>query len=233
MKLMKTLAVVLLLTMLASLPLTSLAADAYGSAAVVPGQTYTLEQMLTFALQDEYMAQAEYNAIQNTYGADAPFSNIVKAEGTHIALLTTLFDTYGLTLPINDAAAKVTAPATVEDAYATGIAAENANISMYEVFQAQTALTEEVRSVFTVLENASKNHLAAFTRNVENNGMGMQYGRNNGTQNDNRGNRGAGCGIGNVQNGGNQANCPFNDDKNGINDTGCNNCGIGGRNRTN
>lgn len=232
MKLMKTLAVVLLLTMLASLPLTSLAADAYGSAAVVSGQTYTLEQMLTLALQDEYMAQAEYNAIQNTYGADAPFSNIVKAEGTHIALLTTLFDTYDLTLPVNDAAAKVTAPATVEDAYTTGIAAENANISMYEVFLAQTTLPEDVRSVFTVLQNASKNHLTAFTRNSENNGMGMQYGRNSATQSNGRGNRGMGSNTGTLQNGGNNVDCPLFD---GVAATcvGCGGRNMGGSNRTN
>lgn len=232
MKLMKTVSAFLLLTMLATLPMASLAADAYGSTAVVVGQTYTLEQMLTYALEDEYMAQAEYNAILNTYGADAPFSNIVRAEGTHIALLTTLFDTYDLTMPENDAATKATVPATVEEAYATGITAENANIAMYEVFLAQTTLPEDVRSVFTVLQNASKNHLTAFTRNAENNGMGMQYGRKNMIQNNGRGNGGMGSNNGNLQNGCNSVNCPLYDGD-ATTFAGCGGRNMGGRNSTN
>lgn len=73
------------------------------------GETYTLEQMLTYAMQDEYMAQAEYAAIIAEYGDNTPFANIINAELAHIDLLAPLFATYGLTLPENTATAKVTA----------------------------------------------------------------------------------------------------------------------------
>ena len=39
-----------------TLPVIGLAAEEYGAAAVTEGGTYTLEQMLTYAIQDEYLA---------------------------------------------------------------------------------------------------------------------------------------------------------------------------------
>ncbi len=234
MKLRKTLAILAAAVMLGTLPMLSLAEAGYGSAAVTAGQTYTVEQMLTYAIQDEYAAQAEYQAILAAYGDDNAFANIVKAENTHIALLTTLFDTYGLTLPANDAAAKITLPASLEDAYTAGVTAENANIAMYQTFLAQSDLPTDVIATFTSLENASQNHLAALTRNTENAGTGMMgNGRGNAWDNDNdedtttgngRNSNSNGCGANCTVNGTtaqNNTNCPC-----GLNNT---NCGMGSR----
>jgi rubrerythrin len=182
--LMKIVATLTAVLMLAAVPALTLAEDATGSAAVTEGTTYTLEEMLTYAIQDEYNAQAEYERIIAAYGDDGVFANIVQAEETHIALLTTLFNTYGLTLPANNAAETVTLPESLTEAYTTGIAAENANIAMYESFLTDTTLPDDVRSAFTALANASESHLAAFTQNAEKtgNGEGMQYGRSDETQ---------------------------------------------------
>ncbi|HNW87282.1 MAG TPA: DUF2202 domain-containing protein [Candidatus Limiplasma sp.] len=236
MKTNKIAAMLLTLTLMVALPMATLAEDAFGSAAVTAGQTYTLEQMLTYAMQDEYMAQAEYGAIQTAYGANAPFANIQKAEDTHVALLQTLFATYNLTAPENTAAAKVTTPATLEDAYAVGVAAETANIAMYQTFLAQTDVPDDVRSAFTVLENASQNHLTAFSRNTGRYGTGMMGNRRddgtvssgNGNGNGNRNNDGT------LQNGVCSEDCPLYDGS----ATTCVGCGQqgrmgGGRNRAN
>ncbi|NLI22001.1 MAG: hypothetical protein GX418_10700 [Clostridiales bacterium] len=177
MKLMKIVATLMVTLMLAALPALTLAEDAYGSAAVTAGQTYTLEQMLTLAIQDEYMAQAEYAAILNSYGTDNAFANIIKAEGTHIALLKTLFETYGFTLPADTAADKAVLPASLVEAYTVGVAAENANIAMYEAFLAQSDLPDDVRGAFVALQNASRSHLTAFTRNADKDGLGLRNGR--------------------------------------------------------
>ena len=228
MKRMKILAAFLALMMLAGIPALVPAEEAYGSAAIAANQTYTLEQMLTLALQDETMAQAEYQAIIGAYGDKAPFANIVGAEETHITLLKTLFETHGFTLPENTAAGRVTLPASLDEAYTTGITAENANIAMYENFLKQTDLPEDVRSTFVVLQNASQNHLVAYTRNSEKTGMGSQNGRNGGMMNG-KGNR---TGATNAQNGCVSGDCPLN---NGDGTT-CNGCGTqqrGGMNRTN
>ncbi|HAQ56493.1 MAG TPA: hypothetical protein DCR44_03730 [Acholeplasmatales bacterium] len=125
---------------------------------------YTLEEMLTAALQDEWLALAEYQAIIDTYGVIRPFTNIIAAEATHVALLLPLFEAYGIEVPENTAAAQVVVPDSITSALATGVAAEQANIAMYEVFLAQADLPEDVASVFSYLKTASVNHLNAFSR---------------------------------------------------------------------
>lgn len=126
--------------------------------------TYTVEEMLNYALQDEYLAQAEYQAIIDTYGEIKPFTNIVLAEQTHIDLLLPLFETYGYVVPENTAADSVVVPESITAAFATGIDAENANIAMYETFLAQDNLPDDVRAAFEYLVSASANHLAAFSK---------------------------------------------------------------------
>jgi hypothetical protein len=185
------------LMLLAAVPAFSMAAANYGAASVTTGQAYTLEQMLTYAIQDEYLAQAEYTAIINAYKTGAPFANSLKAESNHISLLTKLFDTYGIAVPENTAQALTTVPGSLDEAYDAGMQAESANIAMYDTFLAQTDLPEDVRNTFTALKNASENHLNAYTRNSGKTGNG----RNNT----------AGCfgnGYGASQRGMMNANCP-------------------------
>ncbi len=161
---------------LAILPLFAFAQDATGSAAVTDGQTYTIEQMLTYALQDEYMAQAEYEAIMQAFGVSNPYANIVKAELTHQEELLPLFAAYGITVPENTAAASVVLPATLQEAYEIGVQAEINNIAMYQAFLAQSDVPDDVRLVFDELINGSQSHLEAFTRNAEKTGLGMGNG---------------------------------------------------------
>ena len=61
---------VLALTLALAVPAMGLAAEGYGAAAVREGQTYTVEQMLIYALQDEYLARAEYKAIMEKFGEE-------------------------------------------------------------------------------------------------------------------------------------------------------------------
>ncbi len=122
---------------------------------------YQLEDMLTYALLDEYHAKATYEAIIETYGEIRPFTNIVLAEQTHIDLLLPLFETYGYSVPLDDS--NVVVPDSVASALATGFEAEKANIALYETFLAQD-LPDDVRAVFEQLVNASEHHLSAFSR---------------------------------------------------------------------
>ena len=107
---------------------------AYGSAAVVAGKTYKLADMLTYAIEDEYAARAEYAAIMAKFGEQRPFSNIMRAEQTHIARLTPLFAAHGVALPKDNAAQHVVVPATLAEAFKIGVDAEIKNIAMYEEF---------------------------------------------------------------------------------------------------
>lgn len=125
---------------------------------------YTLESMLTYAILDEYLAKATYEEILSVYGDIRPFSKIVIAEQTHIDLLLPLFETYGISIPENNASASVVVPDSIASALATGVDAEKANIAMYETFLSQTNLPDDVRTVFESLKAASEKHLNAFSR---------------------------------------------------------------------
>lgn len=139
-------------------------AAATGSAAVTQGKTYTLAEMLTYAMQDEYAAKAEYAKIMATYGTQKPFSNIAKAEDKHIAALTPLFAKYNVAMPSATGAA-VVLPGSLAETYQIGVDAEIKNIAMYDAFLKQD-LPADVKAVFTELRDASKNHQAAFERQV-------------------------------------------------------------------
>ncbi len=172
-KVMKTLMVAgLALTAIFTITLTSVEAksvyEAYGldtlNESYVLEDGYTLEEMLNYAIQDEYMAQAEYQAIIDTFGHVMPFVRIVEAEATHIEMLLPLFEAYGIVVPTNEAAQNVVIPETITSALATGVEAEENNIAMYLAFLAQDNLPDDVREVFEYLKTASEHHLQAFSK---------------------------------------------------------------------
>ena len=52
----------------------------------------------TYAIQDEYVAQKEYKEIMDKYGNVRPFSNIINAEANHIEQLKTLLEQNGFSV---------------------------------------------------------------------------------------------------------------------------------------
>lgn len=173
-----------------------------GSSGAVQDTSYTLEEMMTYAIQDEYMAQAEYDAILDAFGSQRPFSNIINAEETHINLLLPLFETYGYAVPVNEAKGMVVLPNTLEDGYDAGVTAEVKNIEMYEDFLEED-LPADIQEVFEHLQAASEKHLSAFERAADGtmgtgNGSGSRSGRGNGSgqggMNGGMGNGGSGTG---------------------------------------
>ncbi len=140
----------------------------FGSQGAKDKSRLTLEQMLTYAIQDEYLARSEYEAIMGTYGTARPFSTIMKAEERHIEWLLDAFSAHGLTPPVDDSRTRVVIPAGLKSAYETGVGAEIDNIAMYREFLSASAapLPPDVKDLFERLANASENHLRAFTNNL-------------------------------------------------------------------
>ena len=136
-------------------------AELFGTKGAEMTPAPTLQQMLIYAIQDEYLARAEYELIIEKYGAMRPFTNIVKAEETHINMLIPLFDKYGFPVPENTAKDHVVLPKDLKEAFETGVQAEIGNIEMYEKFL-KNELSDDVRDVFQRLRDASGNHLKAF-----------------------------------------------------------------------
>ena len=154
--------ILLVLTMTFLVSLTLSAAD-FGAQGALEAGSLTLADMLSYAIQDEYLARAEYVEIILEYGSMRPFSNIVKAEERHISFLIPLFERYGFKTPEDNADDYVVLPQDMKTALELGVHAEIENIAMYEVFL-QEDLPADVRDVFERLMAASENHLEAFRR---------------------------------------------------------------------
>ena len=137
----------------------------FGAKAAKEDTDLTKEDMLTYAMEDEYLARKEYEIIINQYGEQTPFTNIIKAEEQHISMLTELFNEYGLPIPEDKSKDYVSVPNSLEESYDAGIKAEMENIDMYEKFLNQD-IPQDIKDTFEALKDASDKHLSAFEKNA-------------------------------------------------------------------
>ena len=153
-----------------TLSLSATGGASWGARAAAQDSEKSVEEMLHYAIQDEYLARAEYQAIMKKFGTIRPFSNIARSEETHISWLVDAFNTAGLPIPADEAIAYVVVPDTLAEAFQAGVDAEIANIAMYDSFLDSHLLSRpenaSLRTLFTRLRDASKNHLAAFRRGL-------------------------------------------------------------------
>lgn len=143
----------------------------YGAISALEKDELTIEEMLNYAIQDEYLARQEYESIMQEYGEQKPFSNIIRAEETHIELLKEIYEEYGYEIPVDNAINYVVIPESLEMAFEIGVQAEIDNIAMYEKFL-ENELPDDIEAIFIELRDGSKKHLAAFERGVRGNGQG-------------------------------------------------------------
>ncbi len=140
-------------------------ASDYGAKGALDHSDVDLKAMLAYAIQDEYLARAEYELIMKEHGEIRPFSNIIKSEEQHISMLVDLFNAHGYRIPADTASDHVMVPESLKNAIETGVQAEIDNIAMYESFL-KRELPADVRDVFERLKQASENHLRAFRNNL-------------------------------------------------------------------
>jgi rubrerythrin len=138
----------------------------WGAKAAALDLDRSIGEMLNYAIEDEYLARAEYDSIIKKFGDIRPFSNIIKAEENHIAWLRDAFAAANLALPKDEAASLFKIPDTIKEALQVGVQAEIDNIAMYDSFLASPLMARSenasLKALFIRLRDASKNHLAAF-----------------------------------------------------------------------
>ena len=144
----------------------ALSLEGYGAKGALADKNLTINDMLMYAVQDEYLAHGEYLAIIEKFGSQKPYDNIVSAEETHLAFLKEVYVSYGIDFPADDSADHIVIPADLLEAAETGVQAEIDNIAMYELFLAHD-LPKNVYEVFTALKNGSDSHLLAFQKQVD------------------------------------------------------------------
>lgn len=146
-------------------------AEDFGAQGALTSTEFTIKQMLNYAIQDEYLALNEYEALVEKFGVTRPYTNIIKAEKTHITYLEELYNNYEISIPLVDTSAFINVPSNLSEAAEIGVEAEVQNILMYEKFLEQD-LQEDIREVFIHLKEGSENHLRAFKRQLDTNGRG-------------------------------------------------------------
>lgn len=124
-----------------------------------------LKAMLDVLYIDELNAKAEYEALVEAFGDQSPYTQLIVAETRHADSLLRLYDLYDLDVPTPTLKTPVV-PSTLDASYDIGIAAEVANIALYDGYLDQD-LPGVVEQVFTNLMNASENHLRIFTAYAE------------------------------------------------------------------
>jgi hypothetical protein len=166
---MKMIRMALMTMVLLLLPVTVFAESSnelYGNGAAKIDKTLTIQDMLTYSIQDEYMARAEYVAILAKFGTVQTFNNIKNAETTHISWLVEAFGEQKMSVPEDKGSEHIIIPESLKEAYETGVQAELDNIAMYERFLSQSIINDAnnagLKKIFDDLRRGSVNHLKAF-----------------------------------------------------------------------
>lgn len=121
-----------------------------------PDTAYTLEEMLNYALLDEYTTEAAAAAVNAKFGEQSPFAELQVLTVQRILLLKGLFESYGFAIPENTAAENLKVPSSLQAAYNAGLKAETRKVQMYEAFLAQAGLPDSVRAAFEELLQGAK-----------------------------------------------------------------------------
>lgn len=122
-----------------------------------------LNQVIRIAIYDEFHAYETYAKVIESFGEVAPFSNILLSEQRHFMALTNIASKYGVPLPINNWADKITIPSSLLECCEVGVAAEIDNIAMYDdLIQYATEYPDLLDVLFRLQAASYNNHLPAF-----------------------------------------------------------------------
>jgi len=166
---------VLLLVVLLSMSTVAFADD-FGHEGI-EAENPSIEEMLTFALEDEVLAYSTYNEIVDVFDVSKPFTNIMKAELRHQEAIIALMNDYGMDVPEVDASDYITLPASLLESYEAGVQAEIDNIALYNTFLEED-IPDDVKDVIEFLIKGSEKHQSAFERQIERNSGVRSRGRN-------------------------------------------------------
>ena len=138
--------------------------DTYGAKSAMADDALTIDKMLQYAIQDEYLARSQYEAFIETFGEKIPFPQIKNSEVYHIEELKKLFMAHTLDISEDQSKKYVVKVNDFEKALQTSIDLEQENIEMYQKFL-DMELPDDIFATFSMLRNDSMAHAAEFERN--------------------------------------------------------------------
>ena len=143
-----------------------LSREGYGAIGALSDEDLTLLDMLTYAVEDEYLAHGEYMEIIARFDVERPYGNIARSEEMHLSFLSEVYGSYGIPFPVDTSSDHLILPESLLEAAETGVQAEIDNIAMYEKFMTHD-LPENIYTVFEALMKGSESHLLAFQKQVD------------------------------------------------------------------
>ena len=141
----------------------------WGAESAIKDNNLTVDNMLKYAVQDEYLQRARCEYVENKYKEQKVLSVMMKDENIHVYRIVLLLSKYKVDIPSdksNEYFFKF--PKSLEDSYALLIKSESDSLAMYEKFLQQPDLPEEVKEIFTKQRDDSKRHLDILKENMQN-----------------------------------------------------------------
>lgn len=143
----------------ANTPATSPTTSATTAPTVAPRP---LKDVLKDAINEEYKARATYQAIIAKFGEVTPFVNILAAENNHVEAWKRIYDANKLDVPPDIYAGRIVAPADLKKACEEGVAAEKADVALYDALMKETTDAEALKVMTEQRKVSQENHLPAF-----------------------------------------------------------------------
>lgn len=141
----------------------------WGAESARTDNNLTLEKMIKYAIQDEYVQRARYEYVEKKYSKKEFMTTLAREENIHVYRMLELLSKHKITIPSdksNEFFFKF--PKTLEDAFVLLIKSEKDSIAMYEKFLQQNGVPEEVKIVFTKQIEDSKRHLDILDEAIKN-----------------------------------------------------------------
>lgn len=130
--------------------------NGWGSGAASKDNDLTVEKMLRYALEDEYIKRTRYEMISEKFKIEEPFYTLSKTETSSMLRLISLFSKYNVPVPEDKSIEYIKMPKTLLEGYTLSVKGEENNIAMYERFIEDNALNEDVKEIFSKLRDVSK-----------------------------------------------------------------------------
>lgn len=135
--------------------------EKWGAKAAKEDKNLSVEKILTYAIENEYLEKAKYEEIIKQFGDKRPFTDILKAKNINISLLKTTFLKYKIPIPKDRSREFLKTPSTIEESFEIAIGEEIENMAMYNSFIIKKGVPQELIMIFVRLRDASRAHLQA------------------------------------------------------------------------
>lgn len=139
---------------------------AYGADASFGDKELTLEEILTYTLESQYLSRNLNDSIVEKFGKVKPYIGIMENNEDNVSSLEELFSVYGYTLIEDKSASHVLIDEKFDNNLSSSYEEEMKNIVMYETFL-KVELPDDVRATIENLKSDSIKNLQEINKSLK------------------------------------------------------------------